>query len=248
MPLSIAHQLAQHGPSVYSERSPWLAWYTDRGEVVAVAVQTPPHPLIVSPLSTAATRALAAVRGRPDRVLAEARTATALARSWGARERVQVRQRLHRLTELVEPEADGATRVARRADAGQLWSWHAAFHAEVLPDDPPPREARFEADLTQQRFLVHEVAGRPVAMARVGPPDLGVSRIGHVFTPVERRGHGHGAAVTAGAVREAQRRGAIEVVLFTDLANSTSNALYARLGFVGLFDLAVAELIAGDQP
>jgi predicted GNAT family acetyltransferase len=45
------------------------------------------------------------------------------------------------------------------------------------------------------------------------------------------RGRGYGGAVTVAATRLAQERGAGKVVLFTDLANPTSNALYQRLGY-----------------
>jgi predicted GNAT family acetyltransferase len=38
-------------------------------------------------------------------------------------------------------------------------------------------------------------------------------------------------------------RGAEEIVLFTDLDNATSNALYARLGFVGVVDVVDAALV-----
>ncbi len=72
----------------------------------------------------------------------------------------------------------------------------------------------------------------PVAMARVHGCLLGMSRIGPVYTPPESRGHGFGAAVTAEAVRHAQRDGARDVVLFADVANPVSNRIYRRLGFV----------------
>jgi len=34
-----------------------------------------------------------------------------------------------------------------------------------------------------------------------------------------------------------------EILLFTDLDNATSNALYARLGFVGVVDVVDAALV-----
>jgi predicted GNAT family acetyltransferase len=52
-----------------------------------------------------------------------------------------------------------------------------------------------------------------------------------VYTPSEHRRRGYGAAVTAAATRDAQDAGASEVVLFTDLANPTSNGVYLRLGY-----------------
>ena len=45
------------------------------------------------------------------------------------------------------------------------------------------------------------------------------------------------------AARLASERGADEGLLFTDLGNPTSNALYARLGFVGVSNLVDVRLV-----
>ena len=67
-------------------------------------------------------------------------------------------------------------------------------------------------------------------MAARSLPAAGVSRIGPVYTPVGQRRRGYGAAATAAAAAAILDEGALPV-LFTDLANLTSNALYQRLGF-----------------
>jgi predicted GNAT family acetyltransferase len=65
-----------------------------------------------------------------------------------------------------------------------------------------------------------------------------VSRIGPVYTPTDRRGNGYGSAVTAAAALWAREHGAQDVVLFTDVANPTSNAIYQRIGFEPVNDYA----------
>ena len=65
----------------------------------------------------------------------------------------------------------------------------------------------------------------------------GVSRIGPVYNPTDRRGHGYGSAVTAAAAAWALR-GADKVVLFIDLANPVSNVIYQRIGFRPVSDSA----------
>ena len=50
------------------------------------------------------------------------------------------------------------------------------------------------------------------------------------------RGHGYGSAVTAAAADLAHRSGTPDVVLFADLANPTSNAIYQRIGFEPVVD------------
>ena len=73
------------------------------------------------------------------------------------------------------------------------------------------------------------MAGRSRATA-------GMVRVGPVYTPPEHRARGYATAATFHASRAALDAGAREVVLFTDLANPTSNALYQRLGYLPLED------------
>jgi predicted GNAT family acetyltransferase len=63
-----------------------------------------------------------------------------------------------------------------------------------------------------------------------------MTRVGPVYTPPESRGHGYGSAVTAAASAWAHDAGAREVVLFTDLANPVSNAIYPRIGYRPVLD------------
>jgi predicted GNAT family acetyltransferase len=72
----------------------------------------------------------------------------------------------------------------------------------------------------------------------------GVARVAPVYTPPERRGAGYGAAVTAAISQLALARGAESVVLFTDLANPTSNSLYRRLGYEPVEDRVVVDFDA----
>ena len=68
-------------------------------------------------------------------------------------------------------------------------------------------------------------------MAWHSPVVAGMARVSSVYTPAAHRRRGYGAAVTAQATRAALDAGAAEVVLFTDLANPTSNAVYRRIGY-----------------
>jgi GNAT superfamily N-acetyltransferase len=70
-------------------------------------------------------------------------------------------------------------------------------------------------------------------------PAAGMVRVIAVYTPRELRGHGYAGAVTTTVSRAALDAGADDVVLFTDLANPTSNALYQRLGYRPIEDRAV---------
>ena len=80
--------------------------------------------------------------------------------------------------------------------------------------------------------MLWTVDGEPVAMARVARLPAGDVADRSGVHAAGARGHGYGAAVTAEAVRHAQREGARDVVLFADVANPVSNGIYRRLGFV----------------
>jgi predicted GNAT family acetyltransferase len=79
-------------------------------------------------------------------------------------------------------------------------------------------------------------------MARASTPLAGMSRVTSVYTPMALRGHGYGSAVTAAASRWALEAGASDVVLFTDLANPISNAIYPRLEYRPVHDAVVLAL------
>jgi predicted GNAT family acetyltransferase len=150
--------------------------------------------------------------------------------------------RLYRLGTLVPPSAvSGRARVVGEGDLTLVAGWRSAFEVEAIG------EVRFrgseETVLRQSMALgnghiVWEDGDRVVSYAAVGAPVDGMSRVGPVYTPPELRGRGYGSAVTAAASRWALDAGAEYVVLFTDLANSVSNAIYQRLGYRPVYDQA----------
>ena len=87
-----------------------------------------------------------------------------------------------------------------------------------------------------------EVAGEPVAMAGRTRDVAGVGRVAPVYTPPAQRQRGYGAAVTTAVTQSALDAGAAAVVLFTDQANPTSNALYQRLGYRPVEDRVLLNL------
>lgn len=80
-------------------------------------------------------------------------------------------------------------------------------------------------------YTLWEVDGVPVALAGLTRRVAGTVRVAPVYTPPEHRRRGYAGAVTAEVSRAAMDADAREVLLFTDLANATSNALYQRLGY-----------------
>ena len=152
-----------------------------------------------------------------------------------------MRMRLYALGTLVPPDPPppGAPRTASAADRDLLLAWFDAFHDEAGP--PGPRQSeRIVADQLSHRGLIFwEHEGRSVSVAGCTRATAGQARVGPVYTPPELRGRGFGGAATAAVTQAALDDGAEGVVLFTDLANPTSNTLYQRLGYRPIGDRAV---------
>ncbi len=148
-------------------------------------------------------------------------------------------ERLFRLDGLTDPLGVlGAARLATVEDRGLLVEWYEPFAVEVFGGLPAGFDAETFVYRAMQRsrfWLWTDPAGTACTMAARHPVAFGVSRVGPVYTPPELRGHGYGSAATAAATRDVLDDGAVPV-LFTDLANPTSNKIYQRLGYYPVED------------
>src|SRR5262249_44347842 len=156
--------------------------------------------------------------------------------------------------------ADAAVRARRVAAAGPaaarpgqdrhgrgpdlLLAWLHAFQAEGGPEGPDPAGRVVSDQIGYGGLILWEHEGRPVSVAGRNRAAAGQARIGPVYTPPGLRGHGYGGAVTAAVTQAALDAGAEGTVLFTDLANPTSNTLYQRLGYRPLSDWALLRFAA----
>jgi predicted GNAT family acetyltransferase len=130
-----------------------------------------------------------------------------------------------------DPAPPGRARVATAADSGLLLDWLEAFHREADDHGGSDMQRTVADRLSYGGLTLWETGGAPVSLAGATRAVAGQARIGPVYTPPERRGRGFGGAVTAAVSRAAKDAGVAEVLLYTDLANPTSNALYQRLGY-----------------
>jgi predicted GNAT family acetyltransferase len=122
--------------------------------------------------------------------------------------------------------------------------WVERFFVETFGhqrNDAAGEEFLDTAEKKGDRFVLWVADGAPVSMAMLRAPAFGVSRIGPVFTPADSRGNGYGSAVTAAAADLALGNGVDDVVLFADLANPVSNAIYQRIGFEPVRDYVRIE-------
>jgi GNAT superfamily N-acetyltransferase len=192
-------------------------------------------------MSSQAATELAAELATAGRLLlgvnAAQETADAFAAAWrhrtGAGAQVHRRMRLFRLGDLTPPVPwpAGSARPAAERDRDLLITWFDAFAREVGDLAGEDHAAAVDERLSYGGVRVWDVAGAPVSIAGVTRTVAGMARVGPVYTPPELRGRGYAGAVTAAVSQAAREAGAPEVVLYTDLANPTSNALYQRLGY-----------------
>ncbi|MFE9393825.1 GNAT family N-acetyltransferase [Streptomyces flavidovirens] len=241
--LTVADTLRRRGRDAYGEGTPRYGWWRGAdGRVEGALLWTPPRAVLVGTVPAEAVGPLAEAcvgLGSPA-VSAERGTARALAAAWrrtGVKTTTMTEQRLYKLTELTPPAPapPGRARVATTADRVLLTEWVHAFRREA--GHPGPGAGRAVEDrIAYGGLTLWEHDGVPVSMAGASRPAAGTVRVAPVYTPPRWRGRGYAAAVTAAVSGAARDAGADEVLLFTDLANPTSNGVYQRIGYRAVAD------------
>jgi GNAT superfamily N-acetyltransferase len=248
VPLTVLEVLRSRGSSAFGDRAPRFGWWHDGGDIRGAFLVTPPYPLLLTPVPAQSIEPLADVLAQAGTPLAgvngEPEAAEGFAAAWrkrtGTAARTSMCQRLFRLAELLPPAPapSGRARAPRSADRDLLVAWFAAFSEEAGSGDHD-HEAAVDDRLSYGGLTLWEAAGQPVSLAGLTRQVAGMARVGPVYTPPQWRRRGFGAGVTAAVSARALREGAREVLLFTDLANPTSNALYQRLGYQPVHDRLV---------
>jgi len=148
------------------------------------------------------------------------------------RHRLRICLRQHALAAVNEvPAAPGAPRIATEADTEWLIEGQHAFMTEVGLPDPQERVR----EILPKRVLRGELRiwdhGGRVAFAGFNDAAPDFARIAPVYTVPESRGRGYATSLVAQMSRELLARSKERLFLTTDIANPTSNAIYARIGF-----------------
>jgi len=152
--------------------------------------------------------------------------------------------RLFRLGDLEKPATAGRPRHATEDDIDLLAQWRGDFELEAVGHlrNPGDGSAAIRRMLEMgDGTILWEHDGEPVSWAVVSVPLYGMSRVGPVYTPPAHRAKGYGSAVTAAVSQHARDAGATSVVLFTDLANPTSNSIYQKIGYRPVYDSTELE-------
>jgi predicted GNAT family acetyltransferase len=251
-PLSVTEKLRTLGADAYGGLFPVLGRLERAGEVQATYYRFPSRGVNVTPLTPEQADGLAAhllALGHPlPSLTADHSTATAFAEVWqrrtGATPTPRVRLHLYRLGSLTPPQPvpEGRGRVVGEQDHEHLMRWCREFAADVGEAVTIDAATWAGTRFAEKRYTFWETPdGTPVSMAGVNPTVGGQARVDPVYTPAHLRGRGYAGAVTAEVTRAALAAGAQEVVLYTNAANPTSNALYQRLGYRRITDFVVYD-------
>jgi predicted GNAT family acetyltransferase len=218
----------------------WVAG--DDGEPVAVAIQTPPMRLLVSTLADERAAPALADALRAARVILPgvsgpepAASQVALALDRAARPGMaQAVYALKRVSAPQRPPPPGALRRAGQADRDLLVRWVDAFQREAHAAGDAA--GAVDRRLAAGGLWIWEDTGAPVSLVGQSRAVEGVVRVGPVWTPPDLRGRGYASALVAATTALALERGARRCMLFADVANATSNAIYRRIGFERVAD------------
>lgn len=248
MQLTWTARLRSRGAAAYDAEGAVFGLLEQDGEVHGAFYRLSPHrglgltPLTAEQADALAARLVALGHSVPS-ISADERTAAVFAAAWqrrtGAVARGHVRLCLHRLATLVPPDPfpAGRGRPVGERDQEQLMSMCRGFAADVGETVTIDAGTWARTRFADKSYTFWETPdGTPVSMAGANPMVAGLVQVDPVYTPAHLRGRGYAGAVTVEVSRAALAAGAEDVVLFTDAANPTSNALYRRLGYVPVVD------------
>ena len=238
-PLSVIGSVADGliaDPTRYDNPRWWAA--REGTAVVAAFMHTPPHPLHIGVATAETARGLARHLADAGDVLPGVGglrgPAEAFADEWVARTGVTSRvvMEMGSFDLPVRPRVpftvNGRFRTATDDDLELVDAWNQQFVDAIEgAGRTPPSMAQAVA---RGRVGLWQDDGRPVSTAYASPANGGVTRIAGVWTPPELRGHGYASGVVA-ALSTARQDAGERCILYTDLANPTSNAIYEAMGY-----------------
>lgn len=247
--LTVSDRVREAGPNAFGGGAASFGWWleSDDAPVSGAFLSTPPYPVRLSVMSTTAAAELATELGRAAASVAGVPSVVdPFVQAWtaatGGSAAVQMNQRQYRLGILAMPDVAGSPRKATTADRDLLVAWYHEFFNEPGGSHGDPRSA-VDSRLESGAMWLWDDLGAPVSVAGSSPVLAGMARIGPVYTPPELRGRGYASAVTAAASADALARGADEVLLYTDLANPTSNSIYQKIGYRPTADEIIVNLV-----
>ena len=138
---------------------------------------------------------------------------------------------------LPPPLPQGKFRLAVESDVEKIQDFLLAFHAEAVREGSPPvSRSLVQTQLQQESIFAWEVDNEIVSIALKSRPCIKTITVGGVYTPPAKRNKGYASVCVASLCQLLLDQGYERIVLFTDLSNPTSNAIYQNIGFEPVCD------------
>jgi uncharacterized protein len=216
--------------------------------IVATAIQTPPRNLILAkPSNSQAIKLIAEDLTANSKllpgVIASKAEAEIFINIWhdltAQSHQLNVAMRVHQLNQMQSiAHAAGKIRLAVESDRHLLIDWTQAFTQEALR----ATETRSDSELWVKRKLQKQSLyvwqdREIVSMAAYGGTTPNGIRVNAVYTPPEHRGKGYATSCVAGISQKLLKQYKY-CFLFTDLANSSSNYIYRKIGYIPMDDIS----------
>jgi predicted GNAT family acetyltransferase len=247
----------------YAREPPYLAVVQHGDHVVAAALRTPPHNVVLSLIADEILPQAVELLARDlnetydtlPGVIGPSNFSRAFAEHWhtvtGQAYRLGTQERVYQLEHVRQVTGvSGSMRRAADADRALLAGYFDAFVREAIPnatrsEDPPEAWAdQALAAPAQLRGVYLWENGEVVSLAGYSGPTPHGMRIGPVYTPTEQRGKGFASALTASVSQMLLDGGRRSVFLFTNLANPTSNHIYRQIGYEPVGDVDLYEFLS----
>lgn len=147
-----------------------------------------------------------------------------------------------RIYELLQVSAGipsiGKLRLAKESDMAFLPYWCEGFHSDCFFTSftVPADEEGGRYEIASGHMYILEDNGTPVSMTKITRELQSTCGVGYVYTPPYFRGRGYATSCVAAVSRLALEKGFTRCVLYTDLANPTSNNIYQKIGYTPIGD------------
>jgi len=158
---------------------------------------------------------------------------------------VGLAQRLHLLAGVNTDKipSKGYMRPVTESDLDNFMAWEMAFHLEALREEPDEFSRQRMLERSKASYFWVNDEGVIVSLAGTPRETWNTIAIGPVYTPPEYRRCGFASALVATLSQHHVNNGK-RCLLITDLANATSNKIYAEVGYEPLCDFTQRKFIS----
>ena len=248
LPIGLVYRLSE-SPHYYGSKSPLLLSLLEQEKVVGVAIMTPPRRIILSRIDTEVRVAIShlvqhlrRINTRTPGVVGPSVEAQAFSDCWvegefGVSARVVMRLRVFEARKVTDMSlSPGKLRLARPDDHPLMAKWIAKFSEEIRePVDFDSAKSHAERSIKGQELYIWD-NGAPVCIAKEARPTRNGTTINTVYTPPAHRNKGYATSCVWSLTQKMLTDRYSFCSLYTDLANPTSNSIYAKIGYIPLGD------------